>query len=346
MSTGRGGKQFLNNGLAKGASVLSSDTHDMEDKDDPIVDVEVLDSNTTHKTTPQVLIESHQYQGSAFRKPPRPQPNVERGRNPSTFASSTHEVSPHFPGPQIRAQKHNSNGSHSADDTAPARNSARLLSRQNGTSNTARALLRDATPLSDADIDLDEISAEHYETAQSLRMTQKMLAGQKTPKESSNKTIEENRRQQSLRSDESTDDESVRRAADIIPTKFTSLKGAGGKIVPNGERYDAMLVFSETNKWLVESSKGPWPLVHDPKSKTMRLLDGDNGSMWTLPTTKVKKIEYNSRSMRLVIHKDRDYTAGSATHVYIQLRDADQSNGLLKSLKESQPTMQKMRKDE
>jgi hypothetical protein len=201
---------------------------------------------------------------------------------------------------------------------------------------------RHLSPQPGPDESVDELNSDdlHQQTAMAL------VAGQKFGGAASNKPKGTVSRSQSIPLDVSSDDDLANDKANIQPTHFSSKRDTKGKIASEDEKYDAILVFSERDAWLADSSRlDSWSLVHNSISKTLELFDRDHSSVWVLPTSKVERIEYNSKSQILVIHKARDDTTGRGTHIYLQLRDSDQSNDLRESLKTTQPTIQPIKKD-
>jgi hypothetical protein len=323
----RGGQQFNKNGPFQGTVVRHSELHEAEDENDPISDIEILDADPRHKTTPQVVIGPSTYKGSAFHGPPRQQVNGGRSRNEPTGDARSLEVSPHFPPPTSnQQQRQNPSISRSADDTA----ASKALSRNgnSGIKNSSRAI--------DPDESVDELNRDdiHQQTAEGL------LASQRSAKTATSKP----KRSRSVALDVSSDDDLANDKANISKTEFTPSKRAKVQAVTKEEIYSAILVFSETDAWLVEQSNGPWSLTHDPESKTVALLDQDKVSKWTLPTNKLEKIEYKPKYEILVLHKARDHLTGSGTHIYLKLRGGDQSDDLRKSLKKTQPTLSLLEK--
>ncbi len=325
----RGGQQLNKKGSFQGPVARRSELHEAEDENDPISDIEILEADPRHKTTPQVVIGPGPYKGSAFRGPPRQQMNGGRSRNELTGDARSSEVSPHFPRPALNHQQRQSTSiSLSTDDTA----ASNALSRNGnlGTMSSSSAI--------DPDESVDELNRDdiHQETAEAL------LTSQRPAK----KAISKPKRSRSVALDVSSDDDLANNKADISKTEFTSMKRAKLKAATKEDLYTATLVFSETDAWLVDHRNGPWALVHDPESKTVTLLDRDKVSKWKLPTNKLEKIEYKSGCDGLVLHKARDHLTGSGTHIYLKLLDGDQSDDLRASLKKTQPTLSLLEKQE
>jgi hypothetical protein len=199
---------------------------------------------------------------------------------------------------------------------------------------------RHLSPRPGPDESVDELNSDdlHQQTAMAL------VARQKSGGAASSKPKGTVSRSLSIPLDVSSDDDLANDKANIQPTHFSSKRDTKGETASEDEKYDAILVFSERDAWLADPRLDSWSLVHNSISKTLELFDQGRSSMWVLPTSKVEKVEYNSKSQILVIHKARDDTTGRGTHVYLQLRDADQSNDLRESLKTTQPTIQPINK--
>lgn len=323
----RGGQQFNKNGSFQGTVVRHSELHEAEDENDPISDIEILDADPCHKTTPQVVIGPGSYKGSAFRGPPRQQMNGGRSRNELAGDARPLEVSPHFPpAAPNKQQRQNPSTSRPSDDTAASK--ALLREGNSGSKNSSCAI--------DPDESVDELNRDdiHQQTAEAL------LTSQRTAKTATSKP----KRSHSVALDVSSDDDLANDKANILKTEFTSTKRVKVKAATKEEVYTATLIFSETDPWLVDHYNGPWSLVHDPESKAVTLRDQDNVSKWTLPTNKLEKIEYKSNYEILVLHKARDHLTGSGTHIYLKLLDGDQSDDLRESLKKTQPTISLLEK--
>lgn len=327
----------------------------LDDETDPISedDVAVTGSRSISKGASQSIgmptvevqipstLQAGRYQGSSFRRPPRQNLNGDKSRNQSTANARTQEISPHFPPPaQTRQQGQTPSGPHSADGTVPSRTSMRSSGLQNGNSSMKNASSRHLGPRPGPDESVDELNSDdlHQQTAVAL------VARQKSGGEASSKPKGTVSRSLSIPLDVSSDDDLANDKANIQPTQFSSRRDTRGETASEDEKYDAILVFSERDAWLADPRLDSWSLVHNSISKTLELFDQGRSSMWVLPTSKVEKVEYNSKSQILVIHKARDDTTGRGTHIYLQLRDADQSNDLRESLKTTQPTIQSINK--
>lgn len=339
-SGSRGSGQARTNRPFQGTVVRHSELNDAEDQDDPISDVEVLESGPRHKSNPQVVVKPPQYQGTSFHRPPRPQSKREEMKR----SSATHEVSPHFlPPAKTLRQKQELDDSHSGSDVTTSRPSARGSDQPNGISRTKNLSSKASNSLIDPDASLDELNFE--DPSQHRATADMLLKRQKTANAASFKGAGRNKRNQSVDVDYSSDDALANDRSNMVPTTFVSTKKGKGNNAPRDERYDADLIFSEVDSWLVDEKHGSWSLIHNPVFKTLDLIGDGNMSVWTFPTAKIERIEYNSESKLIVIHKARDLTTGKGIHLYIKLPDREQSNDLTENLKASQPTIQLLKKD-
>jgi hypothetical protein len=352
---GRGGEsRFLR--TASGQEIVK-----LDDPNDPVSEDEVAVTAVRHvkknasgsarKSTLEVQIQSTRqleggtgYVGNANKHPSRHSRKI-WGNGGSQAPAETGLVSNHFLPSKTFSQRRGSMGSHSTDDPDIYPESERLSRQRNGKQNPIEVSNPASSLYANPDASLDEISEDHFNTARDLRTAQNLLSGRQSQNHPLNKTVGKKIRRRSIVSDDSTDDEKIRRAGDIAPSKFVSTKSDKSKLASKGEEYDASRVFSETEAWLVDPEHGPWRLVHDPISKTLTLRDRGNSQIWDLPTSKLERIEYRPGNSILVIHKARDHTTGSGTHIYLKLCDSDGTSDLRESLKNTQPTLQMILKE-
>lgn len=281
------------------------------------------------------------YQGSAKPEASRKKTKVWANDDVSQ-AQEENEQSNHLQPTQPHPRKQNSSGSHLADDINSSRGPVRSLGTLNSDSGTYKASSRKSSPHSVLDVSLDELTSD----SPNQQVASALLAKHKNSKLGVSKPKGSLDRKQSDSVDLVSDDDLALENANIPKTNFVSSKTAQDKTDSKNEVYTAILAFSETDPWLVNENEGPWSLVHNAKSKSMKLSNRSRSFIWELLTKKVEKIEYNDDSPILVIHKARDHTTGSGTHVYLKLVDSDQSNDLRESLKTSQPTIQPLKKPE
>lgn len=349
-----GGSRFLR--TASGQEIVR-----LDDPNDPVVDSEdevaVTEVRNIKKTTSQsarlsnveVQIPSSRqvkgtssYQGSANKHPPRQEKKI-WGNGDSRQLQQEETFSRHFPNTEKKPQGKPSAASRSDDGAAFIRSSAKSSAQKNGAQSVPKSFSRHSSPLPDPDLSVDELNAEEFHRER--RTASALLAEQRIANAAAGKSKGKAARAQSIDLDESSDDDLANEKGHIQKTHFPSNKDTKSKTAAKDERYEAQLIFSEADMWLVDPRDGPWSLVHNPSLKTLDLFDRGNSYVWTLPTGKIEKIEFSSGSKILVIHKARDHTTGKGVHLYVTLRDSDQSNDLREGLKATQSTIQLIKKE-
>jgi hypothetical protein len=338
VSSNNGSKRFLPTVLDKDTKVKPDDFEDPISEDDAaITSVRHIKKNAPQsagKVTLEVQIPAlHRaesttgYQGTSNRQLSRPK-NKMWANSDSQLPAETLEFSKYFPNSQNLRQRNNLNESHSADDRAANKASARLFDQQNGNSNNQKSLPRESSPLLDPDASLDELTSEDF----NRRTADVLLAKQKTAKVAAVKSKETGSRSHSISLDDFSDDDLANKSADIEPTIFASKRRQQAK-KSSMQTYKIFQVFSETSKWLVNAAKNPWSLIHDTKAGTLTVLDDFDQRELDFSANSIGHIELNDESSKMIIHKSRDMNAGGSTLIYLQFSSPDQSMSLAEHLK-------------
>lgn len=350
ISNGNGSKRFLPK--AKNERWVGR----LDDDNDPISedDLAVTGSRHINKATSQLARKSNLevqiptprqaegttgYQGTSHKQPSRPKekmwgngdarqtPEEEKGEKFSRF----------FPNAQNPQQRKNSTGSHSADDTAPSRTSARLSDQQNGTPSTKKAPTDNSSPPLNPNVSIDELNADEFyqHTAGTL------LAKQKTARAGESKSKGADKRSQSITLDESSDDDLSNDKANMITTDFIPSSKAKPKKRPGEVTFDVLQVFSKSYKWLLASSLKRWTLLENCKEGTFTIFDehGEAVPDLVLAPQSISKIVRGKDNSKLVLHKSMDQTAKRSPQICLELSDEAECDFFAERLKKAYPNI-------
>jgi hypothetical protein len=326
--------------------VRLDDVHDPIEDDAIVTGVRHIKGNTSQPVrksnlevqilTPRQAESITGYQGTSHREPSRSKGKI-WGNGTARQAPEEDKMSKYFPTAQKNQQRRISSGSHSADDTAPSRTSARLSDQQNGIPSNKRAASRNPSPPLNPDVSIDELNADefHRHTAGTL------LAKQKTAKGADSKSKGADKRSQSITLDESSDDDLSNDKANMITTDFTPSSKAKPKKQPGEATFVVLQVFSKPHKWLLASSGKRWSLHENSKQGILTIFD-ENGIAvpdLVLVPMSISRIAQCKDNSKVVLSKASDQTAKRAAQIYLEFSDREEREFFVQRMKEADSTI-------